>query len=58
MTQKDTIMNDCEKRLVRSLKEKEQEVILLQKTLDILEGERKDQSSKIEFLERVNDERN
>jgi hypothetical protein len=40
--QKDNILNDCEKRLVRNLKDKEQELIMVQKRLESAELERRE----------------
>ncbi len=51
-------MNDCEKRLVRNLKEKEQECIILQKKLEAMEVERREAFSKIDFLEKLNEDKN
>jgi hypothetical protein len=35
-------MNDCEKRLVRSLKDKEHECVMLQKKVEAVEGEKRE----------------
>lgn len=46
-------MNECERRLVRNLKDREVECQTLQKAKDLAEQEKRDLSSKIEFLERM-----
>ena len=51
-------MNDCEKRLVRNLKEKEQECIMLQKRVDALEHDRRECNAKIDFMEKLNEDKN
>lgn len=58
MVHKDSLMNDCEKRLVRNLKEKEQECILLQKRMESLEHERREANAKIDFMEKLNEDKN
>lgn len=55
--QKDSLMNDCERRLVRQLKDKEQELILIHKKMETTESEKREWVSKIEFLERVNEDK-
>lgn len=55
---KDTIMSECERRLVRNLKEKEQEIVSQLKRVDALETEKRDLKSKVEYLERTNEDRN
>ena len=51
-------MNDCEKRLVRNLKEKEQECIMMHQRIDVLEHERRESDAKIDFLEKLNEDKN
>jgi len=51
-------MNDCEKRLVRNLKEKEQECILLHKRLEAAEHEKREAHAKIDFMEKLNEDKN
>lgn len=51
-------MNDCEKRLVRNLKEKEQECIMLHSRLETMEHEKREAFSKIDFLEKLNEDKN
>jgi hypothetical protein len=51
-------MNDCEKRLVRNLKEKEQECIMMHQRVDVLEHERREATAKIDFLEKLNEDKN
>jgi hypothetical protein len=51
-------MNDCEKRLVRNLKEKEQECIMMHQRIDVLEHERREAAAKIDFLEKLNEDKN
>jgi len=48
---KDSLMTECERRLVRSLRDKEQELAATLKRLEILEAEKRDLSSKIQVLE-------
>ena len=51
-------MNDCEKRLVRNLKEKEQECIILHKRLESLEHENREYHAKVDFIEKLNEDKN
>ncbi len=51
-------MSDCEKRLVRNLKDKEHELASLKVRVDNLEHEKKESTQKIEFLERLNEDKN
>jgi len=55
--QKDKVVNQCEKRLVKSLKEKEQECSCLAKQVEQLEAEMRESKNKVEFLEQMNDDR-
>ena len=55
---KDTIMSECERRLVRNLKEKEHEIVSQLKRVEALETEKRDLKSKVEYLERTNEDRN
>lgn len=56
--QKDNILSDCEKRLVRNLKDKEHELATLKTRLDTLEHDRREALQKIDFLERLNEDKN
>jgi hypothetical protein len=58
VVQKDSLMNDCEKRLVRNLKEKEQECIILHKRVENLEHERREANAKIDFMDKLNEDKN
>ncbi len=58
MIQKDNILSDCEKRLVRNLKDKEHELASIKTRLDTLEHDRREALQKIEFLERLNEDKN
>jgi uncharacterized protein YoxC len=51
-------MNDCERRLVRNLKEKETELQGLKKSLEVVNAEKRELLSKVEFLERISEDRN
>lgn len=51
-------MKDVESRLVRTLKEKEQECMNLFKRLEILESEKREDTTRIEFLERMKEDSN
>jgi hypothetical protein len=51
-------LSDCEKRLVRNLKDKEHELASLKVRVDNLEHEKKESTQKIEFLERLNEDKN
>ena len=51
-------MNDCEKRLVRNLKEKEKECIMMYQKIDVLEHDRREAAAKIDFLEKLNEDKN
>jgi len=42
---------------VRNLKDKEQEVVFLHKKVDTLESQKKEAGQKIEFLERLNEDK-
>lgn len=49
-------MKDCETRIVRTLKEKEQECAQLYKRLEVLESEKREDATRIEFLERMKED--
>lgn len=56
--QKDSILSDCEKRLVRNLKDKEHELATLKTRLDTLEHDRRETLQKVDFLEHLNEDKN
>ena len=54
---KDVVVQDCEKRLIRNLKEKEMQCTSLLKKIEQLEAELRETTGKVEFLERMNDDK-
>ena len=50
-------MTECERRLVRNLKEKEQELLQALKRIEALESEKKELASKIQILEQKSEDK-
>jgi hypothetical protein len=48
---KDSLMTECERRLVRSLRDKEQELAAALKRSEALEADKRDLSAKVHLLE-------
>ena len=55
--EKDIVVKDCEKRLLRSLREKEQERELLAKSVQALEAEKREWLGRIEVMERMGEDK-